>query len=256
MFIPQEELDKLNDIPEDSNLFVDDTEDEEIEQEEVIEKNKEKVSSSAEEDVVADKARVPYSRFESVNERAIRAEERLRILEEQAQSKTVESKQVEVPQEWEELYGDSEAAQKAYEIQLRLSEQMMEKSSKIVLEKIQNSEKEQKEIVNKNLEEIENSLNEFQEKLGRKITDTEESAILDIQDEFTAKDENGKYITSLLSPEKAYEIYELRANKAKVAKTQAKNRALTATGASSEGDTSNSSANYTPGDWGSWRSHL
>lgn len=257
MNIPQEELDKLQGLS-----FMDDEstheEDESEENDDTqVEEEKGEVSSSTEEDVVADKARVPYSRFESVNERAIRAEERLRIIEEEmAKSKTVEPEEIDVPSEWIELYGESDEAKRAYQLQLRLNERMQEEAANKAYERISNREKEEKEVLTKNLEYIEDNLDQFEKSLGRKLTEKEESSILDIQDEFTAKDENGKYIGELLSPEKAYEVYELRSQKAKVAKTQAKNRVLGLTGVSSEGDISDTSANYRPNVWGGWRDKL
>lgn len=257
MNIPQEELDKLN-TAEGEQFFDEDASEEEVapEVEQVEEKSEEQVSVSTDEDTVADKARVPYSRFESVHERAIRAEERAKILEEQlanASQKTVESEDIELPAEWVELYGDSDAAKRAYTLQLGLNERLIETAENKVLERIQNQAKEEQEMLEKNLEYIEDSLASFQDKLGRPLTESEESSILDIQDEFTPKGEDGKYLAPLFSPEKAYEIYELRNAAAKAQKVQAKRGVVSLTGASSEGEVSTSFANYNPNAWGSWR---
>lgn len=257
MNIPQAELDKLQGLSFGDDESTHEEEESKEEDNTPVEKEQGEVSSSTDEDVVADKARVPYSRFESVNERAIRAEERLKILEEEiVKSKTVEPSEIDVPTEWVELYGDSDEAKRAYQLQLKLNERMQEEASKNAYERIINREKEEKELVDKNLEEIENSIADFESTLGRKLTEKEESSILDIQDEFTAKDENGKYITSLFPPDKAFEIYELRSSKVRAAKTQAKNRVLGLTGASSEGDVSDTSAGYRPNVWGSWRDKI
>jgi len=261
MNIPQAELDKLigqsftGSETDERESVEDDNEEVKPQENEIINKSKEQVSSSPEEDDVADKARVPYSRFESVRERAIRAEERLKLYEEQqAQSKTVESDvNIDLPNEWVELYGDSDVAKKAYQLQVRLNERIQEEATNKAIERLSNREKEEKEQLNKNIELIDNSLSEFKEKIGKNFTEAEESAILDVQDEFTSKDDDGNYISSLFPLDKAYEIYTLRQQSAKIAKTQAKQRVVSITGASSEGEISNPSANYNPNAWGSWR---
>jgi hypothetical protein len=254
MDIPQSEIDKLNESSADG-IFGEHDEEEEVKEAEPV-VSKEEVSSSPEKDDVADKARVPYSRFETVNERAIRAEERLRLLEEQ-QAQTEEVKvETDIPKEWTELYGDNEEAKRAYGIQLKLNEQMLEQATEKTYERIQGREKEESERVESNLEQIESSLEDFQESLGRKLTEQEESALLDVQDEFTPKGEDGKYVAPLISPDKAFEILTLRQQGAKNSKYQAKNRVVSLTGASSDGDISNPSANYNPNTWGSWRDKL
>ena len=259
MEIPQSELDKLKEADGEQFFDEDASEEETTPEPEVVEKSEEKVSESTDEDSVADKARIPYSRFETVNEAKIKAEARAELLEQQLEearkgSKTVESStDIDLPEEWVELYGDSDAAKRAYALQIGLNERLIETAETKVFERIQNQAKEEQEMVNKNLEIIEDSLAQFQEKLGRDLTEVEESAILDIQDEFTPKDENGSYVAPLLSPEKAFEVYELRTATAKAHKVQAKRGVVSLTGASSEGDVSASSANYNPSAWGSWR---
>ena len=257
MDIPQEELDKLN-AAEGEQFFDDDAPEEETTPEaEVVEENEEAVSGSTEEEPVADKARIPYSRFETVNEAKIKAEARAELLEQQLEdfkkSKTVDTEDIELPAEWVELYGDSDAAKRAYSLQLGINERLIETAQTKVLESIKSAEKEEKETIARNLEVIEDSLAQFQETLGRSLTEVEENAILDIQDEFTAKDSNGKYVSELLSPEKAFEIYTLRNTAVTAKKVQAKRGVVSLTGASSEGTVSGSSADYNPSAWGSWR---
>lgn len=262
MNIPQSEIDKLNNSTTNGLFDEHIQEEEQVEEKQIKQENKEEVSSSSE-DVVADKARIPYSRFESVNEAKIRAEAKAEMLEQQLiqyqNSKVVEtnkSDEIELPQEWVELYGDSEAAKKAYQVQIGFNERLLEQATEKAYEKLTNREREEKEAVNNNLEYIESNLLKFQEKLGRKLTEAEEDALLDIQDEFTQKDENGKYVSDLLSTDKAYEIYTLRNQTAKFAKSQARNKVVSITGASSEGDISTSSVDFKPNVWGSWRDKI
>lgn len=260
MNIPQSELDKLE-----NEKFVNELDEqaseEETNEDEQIEQTKEEVSSSTEEDVVADKARIPYSRFETVNEAKIRAEERNKILEEELAklkvSKDSNEDVEEPPKEWLILYGDSPEAREAWKIQLNISQQLEEKAAEKAYERIAAREQEEAKIFEQNLESIEDSLIEFQEKiLKRDLTETEENAILDIQDEFTPKGEDGKYLAPLLSPDKAFEIYNLRQQTANKTKSIARKRVVSLTGAGTEGNVSNSSADFNPSQWGSWRDKL
>lgn len=261
MNIPQEELDKLNES-DTSGLFEEHAEvEEETPEEEVIEEQvEEKVSESPDEDSVGDKPRVPYSRFESVNERAIRAEERAKILEEQLNTRnqnTDYDEDISVPDEWKELYGDSDEARKAYAIQLKLNEKNAEETTKKVLESIKQEQAEQEQIVQQNLDYIETNITNLEETIGRKLTESEESSILDIQDEFTPKDSDGNYIAPLLDAEKAYEIYTLRGSTAKAEKSQIRRKVVSITNSNSEGESSNKAfENYRPGEGGLWRDKL
>ena len=259
MNIPQAELDKLNESGMEG-IFDENAEvEEEPEADEHVEQVVEKVSASTEEDAVADKARIPYSRFESVNEDKIRAQERVKYLEEQLASKTPEAQtnDIDIPNEWVELYGDSDAAKRAYELYLSLNERNQEQAVERAVERIESKRNQEEESVKANIQALDEELNTFSDSLGRKLTETEEQAILDIQDEFTQKDAKGNYASDLLPPDKAFEIHTLRQSQTVSAKKQSKNRVLAATGASSEASTSDSSGKtYNSQAWGSWRDKL
>lgn len=254
MNIPQEELDKLEDT---SGLFEENSQEDDamIPDQPAVE---EKVSASTEEeDAVADKARIPYSRFEKVNERAIRAEERLRLLEEQSQSKAESNEDVTVPPEWEELYGDSDAAKRAYVLQQSMFDRMREETTEKTLSAIESRQTERQTEIENNLDYIEDNLAELSKNLGRDLTEAEESSVLDIQDEFTPKDDKGNYIAPLLQADKAFEIYTLRRGNATAKTTIARRKVVSITGSSSEGEGSNSAFdNYKPGASGLWRDQL
>lgn len=260
MNITQEQREALQNTP----FTLEESEEEtteETEGEESPAESTEAVSGSTEEEPVADKARVPYSRFETVNEAKIVAETEARMLREELAkfkgSATVEADQnVDLPEEWVALYGDSDDAKKAYAYQVKLNERIQDEAANKAIERIQSKAKDEQELIDKNLEQIEGDLAKFQEKLGRDLTDSEESAILDIQDEFTPKDENGRYLAPLLSPEKAFEVYTLRRSTAKAAKIQTKRAVTSLTGAGSGGEVSTSSADYNALKWGSWRDKI
>jgi len=258
--IPQEQLDKL----QGQEFQVEEPEDDLVKPEgqdegEQNQQDKEKVSSSTDEEVVADKARIPYSRFEKVNERAIRAEERARLLEEQLQSRSVDrpvQKEEEVPAEWLEVLGDSPASKRAYQLILGLNERHQQEAIEKFQSDLYAQQREESTAVERNLESIEDGLAQFQERLGRNLSEEEESSLLDIQDEFTAKDQDGNYVAPLLSPSQAYEILQLREGTAKAKTNQARKRVVSLTGANTEGDVSSNSGEYNPLAWGAWRDKL
>lgn len=260
MNIPQEKLDELNAQPVFSDNFGEEPEEEEVEEQQVEVEVEEKVSESTNEtDSVADDARIPYSRFERVNERAIRAEERLAMLEEKLnQNDSPETiTDTELPPSWVKLYGDSDASKEAYQIQLQREIDLQEKLENQILSRMEQRQSEEESRVESNIAQIDEQIEQFENTIGRKLTATEENAVLDIQDEFTQKDEKGNYTTPLLSPDKAFEIYTLRQDKAVQAKKQAKNRVLTLTGANNESEPdATSQADFNPNNWGNWRTKL
>jgi hypothetical protein len=249
MTIPQEELNKLGETTD--GLF-----EEHAEIEEEVEEKGE-VSESTEEDSVADKARIPYSRFEKVNERAIAAEARLQLLEEQAASnKPIQTEEL-TPDQWLKLYGDNDDARKAWALDQELRKASEEKMEERIIRNLEERESQKQSQVQENLEYIEDSLADFQEKLGRKLSESEESALLDIQDEFTPQDDSGHYMAPLMAPEKAYEILNLRGKVSTNKTSQARRRVTSITGSSSEGDGSSKAfENYKPGVSGLWRDQL
>lgn len=262
MNIPQEEIDKLN-ASTSEGLFEEhaEVEEEEVEEQPIIEKVEEKVSESPDEDSVGDKPRVPYSRFETVQERATIAETQVKMLEKQLAERqpqnTVDEENVSIPEEWTELYGDNESAKRAYVLQMRLNEKARQDAVSQITQDIENS-KLQREVEEKaNLEYIEQGIKNVEDSLGRKLTETEESALLDIQDEFTPKDDNGNYIAPLLSADKAFEVYTLRNSTVKAEKSKTRRAVVAASSSNSEGESSNKAFdNYRPGESGLWRSQL
>jgi hypothetical protein len=64
--------------------------------------------------------------------------------------------------------------------------------------------------VEKNVDKINENFEELAEYIGRELTVYEESAILDIVDEYTPKDANGDYLTGILPFDYAWEVYEAK----------------------------------------------
>lgn len=214
----------------------------------------------AEEETVVPESRVPYSRFEKVNERAIKAEMERDIMRQQleASQRNQSSQTVSdgtLPDYWVELYGDSDLSRKAYAAEERRMEAIEEKAATRAVENLQKAQREAVEAEAESAEEIVNSLDDYQAQSKRALTKTERDGILDIMDEFTPKDAQGNYAAPLLDVNKAAEIYDLRNTTASASKKAARRNAATLAGATSEGATSGSDkeTHFRAGAWDSWR---
>lgn len=228
-------------------------------EEPVIEVKEEETVESAEE------TKVPYSRFKKFHDEARQA--RLEAEEWRAKAEALESRPVrhevdessEMPSYWKELYGDSEASQKAWSIQQRREEEIERKAYEAGQRGARELEIEQRERIDSNVAVIDDNFDALSDFVGRDLTVKEQSAILDIVDEYTAKDSDGNYQGAVMPFDKAWEIYELKQNSVKSPQRQARDSVASLSGAQSRGDTSVSeetNKNWNPLARGSWRSRL
>ncbi len=209
--------------------------------------------------------KVPYSRFETVNQRALDAEReaeswRLRAEELSRTPKFEESKSL--SPEWIELYGDSEASKKAWAVEQRrlasIREEMIRDARREALEAVREERVQEQRGIEENVETIDSRLESLQEYLKRPITESEESALLDIVDEFTPKDEDGNYAGDTISFGKAWQIYEMQQAQSNSSSKKSRNNVVNATGRQSQGEPSNVEAdkNWNPLDWKSWKNKV
>lgn len=203
--------------------------------------------------------KVPYSRFkkkvDEIGEYASKIqflEERLADLENNRKESATED--IEVPEEWTKLYGDSDVAKEAFKIQAKREEQIAEKVIREALERIENKQKEEIERITENEEIIDESLSNLSEQLGKKFSKKEEEDILTIVDEFSPVGQDGKYL-SMLPFDKAYEIYTLRQSKKGAATKQARTAIADLTRDSTNSEPDNSTSQYKP-SWDNWRDQL
>lgn len=197
-------------------------------------------------------SRVPYSRFETVHERAIRAEAEAAFLKQQLE----QSKQTvqppysgDLPQEWVELWGDNETSRKAFAVEQRRIAKIEESVAEKAIERLQLVQQERE----KQSEEVADSwtaqFDDYASKSKRTFTDDEQSAILDVMDELTHKDDKGNYLTNPIDylPQ-AVEIYDFRTDRALASKKAAKQRTAQLTSAKGEGEPNGRSGQWT-GNW-------
>lgn len=231
------------------------------EEQEAVEESSEATSepvTPAEETVVEDEpARIPYSRFETVHERAVKAEAELEFLRSQRQE-TAEPVQFtgDLPEKWVKLYGDNEASREAYGLYKEgIKEEFKTMRGELVNEVRQEEYTREKEA-EKTADEWATTISDFGAKNSRKFSDAEQSALLDVMDELAPKDDRGMYVVSPITYlEKAVELYDLRNQRQNFSKKEAKRKAASLAGASGEGEPNDtqSDGHFRPGQWDSWR---
>lgn len=204
--------------------------------------------------------RIPYSRFETVNERAIRAEAELAAYkaqrQEQSQADAGGEYKGQLPGYWVELWGDNELSRKAFNAEQQRITVIQEDAARKAVEAIEQRQADRDQHVEKTVEAIEGALTDFQAKTKRTLTDGEQSAVLDIMDELTPKDERGNYqVDPTVFLDKAVELHDLRQLKTTGKTREAKRKAAAIAGASSDSSSapSEGATHFRPGSWDSWR---
>lgn len=201
--------------------------------------------------------KVPYSRFKTkIDELEKRdsviadLEKRLADLENTRQESDT-SDELEVPQEWIELYGNSDASKRAFKIQVKREQLIQENAVKEAIKRLKEEEEQEVKMVEENESIIEDNLSELQKTVGKKLTKEVEEAVLSIVDEFSPVGEDGKYIT-LFPFDKAYEIYTLRSQKATNKTNYARKEVANLANNNSAGESDSSDPNFERG-WDNWR---
>lgn len=208
-------------------------------------------------DEESEEKRVPYSRFKRKEEELEERDLMIRNLEERLsslESNRIESTPVEdidVPREWVELYGDSDASKRAYKIQLQRESQLEETAVQKALQLFREEAVQQENQLAQNEDIIDSNLEDLQDALGKKLSQQTQEDVLLIVDEFSPTGPDGKYI-SLFPFDKAYEIYQLRNSQAKQKIMQQRNQVADLTGANSNEESESGESHFKRG-WDNWR---
>jgi hypothetical protein len=226
------------------------------------------IESSVEEPVVEkepepsqEENKVPYSRFKKFHERAIEAEREAREWQAKYEAnQRVEPAKVEtdMPDWWEEMYGDSEASMKAYQIHQRQEEATIQRAEERAIAALQERVERESRQTQENIEQIDEQFEDLSSFVGRDLTEKEQSAILDIIDDYTPKGDDGKYLGATLPIDKAWEIYELKNEASKAPQRQSRNNVAALSNSNSQGDpdAEEKNKNFNPMNWSGWKSRL
>ncbi len=206
--------------------------------------------------------KVPYSRFKKFHDLATQNAEELQRVREQLEG-LVRAKEVETPSEvpdfWVKMYGDSEASKEAWSIQQQMNNQVKQEALETALQAVREERESESKHIEQNVAELDNQFEALSEFVGRDLTEKEQSAVLDIVDDFTPKDEDGNYQGAVMSFDKAWQIYEMKNNSAKVAKAEKRDGVAALTGSQTSGEPSavaERNKNWNPLDWNSYKSRI
>lgn len=220
---------------------------------EPVEKEKEVVES-------VEETKVPYSRFKKFHDEALQLRQEAADWRAKAEaikpSAEVESN---VPDYWKELYGESDQSLRAWKIQQEANERMMEAAQQKALEAVRKERIQEEQQVQQNLATLDDHLELVSAAAGRDLTDKEESAVLDIIDEFTPKGEDGSYLGAMLPADKAWEIYELKTQASQGPKKQSRDAVASLSGSQGQGDPSSSverDKSFNPLNWNAYKDRL
>jgi len=209
--------------------------------------------------LVEEENKVPYSRFKKFHDEATDLRQTVADLEAKFEAKQEVSNQPEVPSFWVKLYGDSPEAKEAWKIQSEQNQELVKHAKEEALEAVRNERHEETERVGENVEMIDNHFEALGDFVGRKVTDKEQSSILDIVDEYTPKDKDGNYAGQMLPFDKAWEVYEFRNNASKAPKKTSRDSVASLSGTQTQGqpsDKAEQDKNFNPLDWNSWRNKI
>lgn len=200
--------------------------------------------------------RVPYSRFKKKLEEAESYAAKVKALEEKLAGKSTQDIEPsdEVPEEWKQLYGDSELSKKAWTVQQKREAKLREEAVKAAIEMVKKEQAEVAAAEQQKEKALDDYLSSLKDSFGQQMSQAVEEEMLSIVDEFSPTDKEGKYV-SLITPEKAIEIYKLR-HATKDAKTKAaREKVAELTSGKSQGEAEPSAGPYDP-SWDAWRKAL
>ncbi len=223
-----------------------------------------------EEAKIREENKVPYSRFKNIHSRALEAEaeaEKWRERAEELEANRRESRisreteeTSEMPPEWKELYGDSELSERAWKLQERREREIERKAYEAAERAAEEREIRQQARINENLSVIDENFEDLSAYVGRELTDKEQAAVLDIVDDFTPKDDYGRYAGPLIPFDKAWEMYELKQGSSTSSQRKDRDEVAAISGTSSQGNTDTALREEQDKNWtpkrGSWRKYF
>ncbi len=213
--------------------------------------------------------KIPYSRFETISKARREAEQEAREANERYEqllnSRREREQSAEKPEDEKlldymiKLYGDNDNTRAAYKVELERIEYIEKRAEDRALRSIEEARTNETKSLQRNEEVIDNNLEDLESYVGRRLSEKEQSGILEIVDEYTPKDEDGNYSGDLLPFDKAFEIYELKNRTQVQSSKKARSVATSLTGRNTEGEPSGVekvNKDFNPLDWNSYRRRI
>ena len=171
------------------------------------------------------------------------SEQRIAALE--AQLASGRNQDDELPEWWKEAYGDTDISKQGYKNQQRVMREEMKRALQEEEAKQEAAEQERTERIQSIEKSFDDQMDELEETLGRDLTSSQKSELLDIVGEYSPQ-EDGKY-TAYMSVEKAYELWSKGQGR-----DAGKQEMARIAGSQSSGGTVQQSSPERP-SWGDWR---
>lgn len=214
-----------------------------------------------------EESKVPYSRFKKFHDIAKDAQAEAEYWRKQAEDRAAYHDSPQrgtvaddaVPANWVKLYGDGEASKEAWQVQQQMNAELLANARKEALDAVRNQRHEEVARTEENIEALDDNFEDLSALVGRDLTDAEQSAVLDIVDDYTPKDRDGNYSGEILPFEKAWEIYELKAQAQKAPKVAARDNVARLSGNATQGEASNKDEQdkaWNPLDWNSYKKRI
>lgn len=222
-----------------------------------VEEKEEVVEPSEEE------SKVPYSRFKKFHDLATEKEKEAEYWRGVAEGKgpTVQTETNDAPPDfWVKLYGDSDESREAWNVQKEQNERILEQAKEEAVRAVREEREQEVTALKQNEESLDGHLEEVSAVAGRTLTDKEQSAVLDIIDDYTPKDEDGNYVGALISPDKAWEIYELKQQALNGPRKKSRDSVASLSGSQTQGqpdlDKQERDKNWNPMNWMGYKDRL
>ena len=188
-----------------------------------------------------EEGKVRYSRFKSVNERRLQAEQLAEQYRQEAEElrsqRTVKPEESDdVPSYFLKMYGDRPETHEAWKLQKAHDEEVLERAELRAREALRSERTYESSRTNENVEVIDNNLDNLSDFVGRDLTVKEQSRILDIVDDYTPKDDDGNYQGPPIPFEKAWRIYELENQNANGSRIRSRTQVADQSGTRTEGE--------------------
>ncbi len=171
------------------------------------------------------------------------SEQRIAALE--AQLASSRNQDDELPEWWKDAYGDTDISKQGYKNQQRVMREEMKRALQEEEAKQEAAEQERTERIQSIEKSFDDQMDELEETLGRDLTSSQKSELLDIVGEYSPQ-EDGKY-TAYMSVEKAYELWSKGQGR-----DAGKQEMARIAGSQSSGGTVQQSSAERP-SWGDWR---
>ena len=218
-----------------------------------------------------DEQKVPYSRFDKVRrerEEALEeAEEARKLLKQMREEREVSretpslsSYEEDYARKMKQLLGDNPVSKEIIDLNLKsqrdLARELEERAERRALEAVENQRTSESRAIIQNENIIDNRLEALSDRLGRRLTEQEEAAILDVVDEYTPVGEDGKYAGEILSFDKALEIVNMRQSQQSMSSKRARSAAVNAGSVRSQGEPTGVATEQQNKEWNplNWKS--